>query len=586
MYGEGAPAFKEAPPRPLVQRLAPLVGQLRRYRPDSGKRDLVAGITVAALAMPSAMAYAEVAGLQPVNGLYALLLPTVAYALLGSSRQLVIGPEGSLSAMVAVSVLAFAAQGSQHAAELAAMLALLTAGFYVLALIARLGWLADYFSRPVLIGYIHGIAIVLIVGQLGKMLGLSISASDPIPQLVEVVKEIPSTSLSTLCVSVVSLAVLLPLRYLAPRFPAALLVVVGGIAVSAALNLSEHGVAVVGAIPSGLPSISLPRPTVSQTVQLIPAAAGLFLVSFADEILTARSYAQRHNEHIGVTQELRAMAAANAVAGLTQALPVGASGSRTAVADATGARSQISGLVAASAILLILLFLTAPIAHLPKAVLGAAIVSAAIGLIRPESWRKLARTDRVELAIAASTTAGVVIVGVLAAVVFAVALTIIDAVRRSARPGDAVLGYDPEVGRWVDVSADPDAQITPGVVVYRLEDRLFFANVSYVKQRVHEAVRGAPSRANWVVLDSEAVIDVDSTGLQALRELISELAGEGVSLSIARARRRLRSTLDSGGISELVGAEHIHPTVRAAVAACTATSVQLSAAHPEAGIRA
>ncbi len=243
MYGEGAPAFEEAPARPFVQRLAPLVGQLRRYRPDSGKRDLVAGITLAALAMPSAMAYAEVAGVQPVNGLYALLLPTVAYALLGSSRQLVIGPEGSLSAMVAASVLAFAAQGSQHAAELAAMLALLTAGFYVLALIARLGWLAHYFSRPVPIGYIHGIAIVLIVGQPGKMLGLSISAMDPIPQLVEVVREIPSTSLSTLCVSVVSLAVLLPLRYLSPRFPAALLVVVGGIAVSAALNLSEHGFA-------------------------------------------------------------------------------------------------------------------------------------------------------------------------------------------------------------------------------------------------------------------------------------------------------------------------------------------------------
>ena len=215
---------------------------------------------MAALAVPSAMAYAELAGLSPVNGLYALLLPTVAYALLGSSRRLVVGPEGSISALVAVSVLSFAAAGSADAAELAAMLALLVGACYLLALVLRLGWVADYFSRPVLVGYIHGVVVVLIIGQLGKLTGISISASDPIPQLVEAIKEIGNVNAATLAVAAGALAVMLPLRWIAPRFPAALVVVVVGIALSSWLNLDQHGVAVVGEIPSGLPSLTVPTP--------------------------------------------------------------------------------------------------------------------------------------------------------------------------------------------------------------------------------------------------------------------------------------------------------------------------------------
>jgi len=254
--------------------VVPIVQQLRGYRVGSARLDLLAGVTVAALAVPSAMAYAELAGLSPVNGLYALLLPTVAYALLGSSRQLVVGPEGSLSALVAVSVLSFAAAGSADAAELAAMLALLVGACYVLALVLRLGWLADYFSRPVLVGYIHGVAVVLIIDQLGKLTGISITATDPIPQLVEAVKEIGDVGAATLAVAVGALAVMLPLRWIAPRFPAALVVVVAGIALSSWLNHEQHGVAVVGEIPSGLPSLKFPTPPLNQVVDLLPAALG------------------------------------------------------------------------------------------------------------------------------------------------------------------------------------------------------------------------------------------------------------------------------------------------------------------------
>jgi SulP family sulfate permease len=301
---------------------------------------------------------------------------------------------------------------------------------------------------------------------------------------------------------------------------------------------------------------------------LVPAALGLFLVSFADEILTARSYAQRHGERIGVGQEMRAMAAASAAAGVSQGFPIGASGSRTATNDSMGVRSQGAALIAAVAVATILLFLTAPIAHLPKAVLGAAIVSAAVGLVDISSWRALALTDRVEAAIAAVTAIGVVAVGVLEAVVFAVGLTILDAVRRSARPGDAVLGFDAVLGRFADVTEHPDAQVVPGVVVYRLDDRLFFANARYVMRRMREAVRGAPTTARWLVLDAECIAQVDSTGIEALGRLVQEQREEGVSLVVARMRTELKRRIDDAGLDEQIGPARFYPTVRAAVHAC------------------
>jgi SulP family sulfate permease len=524
---------------------------------------VLAGITVAALALPSAMAYAELAGLSPVNGLYALLLPTIAYVLLGSSRQLVIGPEGSIAALVAAAILPLAAVGSAEAVELAAALALLVAACFLAARALRLGWLADYFSRPVLIGYLHGVAVVLVVSQLGKLFGLDIDARDPLRQIGEVVRELGDTSGITLVVGLAALGILIVLRYAAGRFPAALLVVVGAIGISWWLDLEDRGVAVIGNVPSGIPDIAIPIPGGGDALLLLPAAVGIFLVSFADEILTARSFAGKHDQHVRAEQEVLAMGAANAAAGLTQGFPIGASGSRTAVSDSMGVRTQLAGLVAASTILLILLFLTDPISYLPKTVLGAVIVAAAIGLVDPKAWRALWATDRVEVTIAAVTTAGVIAVGVLEALVFAVGLSIVDVVRRSARPHDAVLGWVDELGRYADVAVHPSARVTPGVVVYRLDDRLFFANASYVKGRVLEAVRGAPTTTHSVVFDAEAVTHVDATGLAALEDLVDALRKESIELSIARAKTALIARIVEFGLSGIP----LHPTVRAAVEA-------------------
>jgi sulfate permease, SulP family len=566
-YGETSP-FQPAEQEGLLTRAIPVAGQLPRYRAPSARRDLVAGVTVAALALPAAMAYAEVAGVSPVHGLYALLLPTLAYVLLGSSRQLIVGPEGSISTLVAVAILPLAAAASLGAAELAAMLALLVAACFALARVLRLGWIADYFSRPVLIGYIHGVAVVLVIGQLGKLLGLSIDARNPLPQLWEVARELGSVSGVTLGLAAVALAALLSLRLVMPRLPGALIVVVLAIGLSWGLDLQAHGVAVVGAIPPGLPSFDVPTPAWQDVIHLVPAAVGIFLVSFADEILTARTFAGNRGQHVRASQELVAMGAANAAAGFTQGFSIGASGSRTAVNDDMGARTQIAGLVAAGTVLVILLFLTEPVQYLPKAVLGAVIVSAAIGLVEPEAWRALAAVDRVEVAIAGVTTGCVVGFGVLEALGVAVGLSVIDTVRRSARPHDAVLGWVERLGRYADVSLHKTARVTPGVVVYRLDDRLFFANARYFKGRVREAIRAAPAPVSWLVFDAEAVTHADSTGLEALEQLTKDLRADGITLVVARLRTRMEKQFEVAGVTETIGRERFYPSVHAAVDAC------------------
>jgi MFS superfamily sulfate permease-like transporter len=366
-----------------------------------------------------------------------------------------------------------------------------------------------------------------------------------------------------------ALLILLPLRFTAPRVPAPLIAVVGGIVLSSALSLSSRGVATVGHIPSGLPSVGLPSVSDPGLATLAPSALGLFLLIFADGVLTARSYAGKNGQQVDAGQELLAMGVAQAAAGVTHGFPVGASGSRTAVNDAAGVRTQAAGLLAAAVVALVLLFLTAPIADLPKAVLGAVIVSAAIGLVDPGAWRDLARTDHVEVALAGVTMAGVLVVGVLPAIAFAVGLSIIDVVRRSARPHDAVLGWVPQLGRYADVAVHRSAKVEPGVVVYRLDDRLFFANAGYVKGRVREALRGTPVEARWLVFDAEAVSHVDSAGLDALRELAEDLRQKGIGLLVARLKTPVQEGFDESGLTEAIGRDRFHPTVRAAVEAAS-----------------
>lgn len=565
---EDASPFRQRAEQRLLERAFPVIEQVPGYPRRSLSRDLIAGITVAALAIPAAMAYAEIAGLDPIHGLYALLLPAVAYMVFGSSRQLIIGPEGALVVLVAAAVAPLADDPGQYAAA-AAMLAVLVAAASAVARLLRLGWVADYFSRPVLVGYIHGIAVVLIVGQMGKIFGLSIEADDPLPQMQEILDELNHVNGLTVLIGLVSLAVLLVLRRLARKVPAALVVVVGGIVLSAVADLDQRDVAVIGDIPAGLPSLTWPSLPLGDVVALIPAAAGIFLVSFADGILTARSFAGQRGQRIDADQELVALSAANLSAGVTQGFPVGASGSRTAVNDQMGGRTQIVGAIAALVVTVVLLFLTAPVELLPTACLGAVIVGAAIGLIEPKMWRALARAGRSQVVVATVAAVGVVVLGVLPALVLAVLLSIVETVTRSAQPHDAVLGWVDRLGRYADVSVHPSARTAPGVVVYRLDDRLFFANARYVRARVAEAVAGANTPARHLVFDAEAVADIDATGVQALEELSLSLRHQGIGLGVARLKQPMHEVFDATGLTTTIGSENFHPTVRAAVHAYT-----------------
>ena len=566
-YGEHASPFRRVPRKPVVQRLLPVSEELPRYGRGTLRRDVLAGITVAALALPAGMAYAELAGLSPAAGLYALLLPTVAYTLLGSSRQLIVGPEGSIAALVATAIIPLAGNDAGRYAWLASLLALLVAGVYLLARMVKLGWVADYFSRAVLVGYIHGVAVFLIIGQLGKLFGLDIQATDPFPQLLEVGRELSELDPTTLVVAIACLAPVLVIRRLAPRFPGSLIVVILAIAASAILDLEARGVAVAGEIPPGLPGFDLPPIRISDVWALLPAALGIFFVGFSDAILTARSFAGKHGQHVRADQELFALGVANLAAGATQSFAVGASGSRTAVNDQMGGRTQIAGLVGAGSIALVLLFLTEPMRYLPKATLGAVIVAAAIGLIEPEAWRTLARTHRFEVMIAATTTICVVAIGVIGALGIAVVLSIVDVVRRGATPHDAVLGWVERLGRYADVRLHPSARVVPGVLVYRLDDGLFFANANYVRGRIREGIEGAPAAVRWFVFDAEALTRIDATGVAALLSTIDSLRADDITFVVARLKGPMRASFASPGLTDSIGEEHFYPTVRAAVAA-------------------
>jgi sulfate permease, SulP family len=563
-YEGDASPFQRPARRPLLQRLAPVTENLRGYRGGTLRRDLLAGVTVAALALPASLAYAEIAGLSPVIGLYALLLPAVAYALFGSSRQVIVGPDGSIAALVGAAVIPLVAEPQQRA-SLAALLALLVGAVFLGAWAARLGWMADYFSRPVLIGYLHGVAAVLIIGQLGKLLGLSMSAQTPPAQVIEIAREITDLSWTTFAVGLACLAALLLMSWLSPKTPGPLIVVVLAIVVSAAVGLANMGVAVVGQIPAGLPSLEVPDFRLRDILTLLPAAVGIFFVAFTSEILTARSVAGRHGQHVHANTELAALGAVNIAAGISQGFPVGASGSRTSVNDQMGARSQLAGLLAVAVIVLVLIFLTGPIQYLPEATLGAVIVTAALGMIDLEAWRGLARVSRVEVSIAAITVAGVITVGVLRALLLAVALSVVDAVRRSAKPHDAVLGWVERLDRYADVRLHPTAKITPGVLVYRLDDRLFFANAHYVKGRIREAIAGAPAPVRWLVFDAEALNHVDATGVRTLTDLIDSLRKESITFVFARLHGHMSDHLSEAGVVDLVGEDHLYPTVHAAV---------------------
>ena len=531
--------------------------------------DVVAALAVTAYLVPQCMAYARLAGLPPVQGLWAALPALLVYAALGTSRKLSVGPE-SASALLAGAAVASLAGGGTPAerAAVAAALALAVGVLALLAWAARLGFLADLLSRPVLVGYMAGVALIMVVSQLPNLTGVRSERRETLARLADVARGLDRLRPAPLLVALGVVAALVALRR-ARRLPAPLLVVLAATVVTAAFDLDARGVATVGEVPSGLPVPALPSLPAGDWPAVFVAAAGILVVAFSDNILTARAFAERGREVVDANQELLALAGANAAAGLAGGLPVSSSGSRTAIVDASGGRSQVTSVVAAACLAMVLLVAGPLLESFPLAALGGLIVYAAARLVDPGEMRRIARFRRSEAVVCAAAFAGVVAFDVLPGIGIAVALSVAELFARIARAHDAVQGEVPGLAGLHDVKDYQAARTIPGLVVYRYDAPLCFANAEDFRRRVIDAVAEAARAVpvEWVVLNMEANVEIDVTASDMLEDLRSELAEAGIELALARVKHDLTVHLDRAGLTARIGPERLFFTLPTAIEA-------------------
>jgi sulfate permease, SulP family len=546
-------------------RLLPGLAVLRRYQRAWLPRDLLAGVTVAAYLVPQVMAYAEVAGLPPATGLWAVLPALVLYPLLGSSASLSMGPESTTALMTAVAIGPLAAGSPARYAHLAASLALLTGLLAVAAWLVRLGFLADLLSRPVLVGYLSGVGLIMIADQLGRVTGVPVTGELFFAQLSSFARHLGTARPATIGLAAAVLIFLFVVHWRWPHAPGPLLAMVLATAAVAAFGLSAHGLRVVGPIPAGLPVPGLPDVHPAVLRQLLLPAFSVLIVGFSDDVLTARSFARR-DERVRPNQELLALGAANVGASMLRGFPVSSSASRTAIAVATGSKTQVYSVVAAGSVILVLLLFRPVLAAFPVAALGAIVIYAAVRLIDVTAFRRLLAFRRGELVVALSACAGVLVFNILYGVLIAVGISVADLLVRVARPHDAVLGRVPGVAGMHDVDDYPAARTVPGLVVYRYDAPLFFANPEDFRRRALAAAdAAAPIR--WFVLNVEANVEVDFTALEAVDAVRTELARQGVVFALARVKQDLLARLEAFGLASKIGTELLFPTLPVAVQA-------------------
>lgn len=561
--------------RALWERLLPGLAVLRDYDKVWMRGDVLGGITVAAYLVPQVLAYAEVAGLPAVTGLWAVGPSLLVYAVLGSSRRLSVGPESTTALMTAAGIgaLVTGAGGVAMRQEMAALLAIAVGLICVVGFLTRLGFLSDLLSKPVLVGYMAGIAALMVVSQIGKVTGIRVQGDSFVQELTYAFTHLGAVHVPTLLLSAGVLVVLLGFQRLRPTWPGPLIGMLGATLVVAVLGLVDRaGVSVVGDVPQGLPAIRVPDLGNVDVWRLLPAALGIAVVAYSDNVLTGRAFAARHRESIDSNQEFLALGGANVATGLLQGFPVSSSGSRTVIADAMGARTQLHSLVSLVLVVATLLWLGPVIGAFPTAALGAVVVYAAIRLVDIPEMRRIAAFRRSELVLALSTTAAVLLFGVLPGIGAAIALSVLDLLRRIVHPHDGVLGYVPDVAGMHDIDDHPDAVQVPGLVVYRYDSPLFFANADDFTRRALEVVDAAQQRGGveWFLLNAEANTEVDLTAVDALEALRATLERRGIVFAMARVKEDMRVSLEAGGLVEQVGADLIFPTLPTAVAAYAA----------------
>jgi SulP family sulfate permease len=546
---------------------------LSGYQREWLRGDVLAGVTVAAYLIPQVMAYAEVAGLPAVTGLWAASAALLVYVVLGSSPQLSVGPESTTALMTATALAGLAAGEPERYAALAAALAGLVGLVCVVAWVARLGFLADLLSRPVLVGYMAGVALLMVVSQLGKLTGLVVRGDTPLEEMGFVLRHLADVDRPTVVLALVVLVFLLLASRYFPRAPVPLVGMLLATGAVALLDLDSKGVALVGAVPRGVPALQLPHIRAEDLRTLLPAALGVAMVAFSDNVLTARAFAARNQTALDANQELLALGAANLASAAAQGFPVSSSGSRTAIGDSLGSRTQLYSVVAVGAVVLSVAFLGPVLAAFPRAALGAMVVYAAVRLVDVPEFRRIGAFRRVELGLAVGTTAAVLVLGALQGVLVAVTLSVLDLVHRVTRPHDGILGYVPGLPGMHDVDDYPQATPVPGLVVYRYDSPLFFANAQDFTKRALAALDSAPAPAHWFLLNAEANVTVDLTAADTLEALRQEVRRRGVVFAMARVKQELRDDLERTGFIARVGEERMFMTLPTAVQAYVEWSV-------------
>ena len=513
--------------------------------------EALAGFTLAAVGIPEVLGYAKIAGMPLVTGLYTLLLPMAVYAVLGSSRHLVVAADSATAVILAAALTGLAATGSERYVRLAGLAALLTGGLLFVARLARLSFLANFLSRTVLVGFLTGVGIQVAVGQLPDMLGVTAVGGQTLPKLVHTVRALPHVHWADVAISIAVIVVVVVARWINRRIPGLLIAVIIAIIVSWASDLSGHGVAVVGSVPRGLPSLSLPALGRRDVAALLGAAVSMFVVILAQSAATSRAYAAKYEEPFSEATDLVGLGAANAAAAFTGTFVVNGSPTKTQIVDSAGGRSQLSQLTASAVVLIVLVLLTGPLAYLPDAALAAVVFLIAVELIDVKGMRHILGCRKHEFAVALLTAAAVVVLGVEYGIALAIIASIVDHLRHSYSPLNSVLVKSP-AGHWHAIPAEPGARTEEGLVVYRFGTSLYYANASRLVEDVAALVgHGGPPR--WMILDCAAIGDVDYTASAALVKLIEHVHQHHVHLVLSSVLGPVRQQLDRYGISKALG---------------------------------
>jgi sulfate permease, SulP family len=544
----------------------------RGYRKQWLAGDVAAGISGCLIMIPSVIAYARLTGLPPESGLYAALVPLLVYPFFTSSPQVIVGPDIAICLLMASAIAPLAGGDPKHAAALAATLSLASGVLLLLGSRFKLGKASDFLSKPVLVGYMTGAALILAVSQLSGLLGLPLAKNDFFPRLIEAFHRRHEAHLPTLFFGLGLLALIVGLHRFAPKVPAAIVACVAATAISLAFHLETHGIAVVGNFPGGLPGWALPRAQWPEIHSLLPAAMGIAFLTYTEGILLARAFAAKNGYDVAPNQELTALGAANVCNSFFQGFPVTGSQSRTTINDEAGAKTQMASLVMAVCVALFLLFLTPLLARLPEVALAAILIYGGWTLVEFQAMKRIYQRYRVAAAIAALTTLGVLAAGVVPGILLGVILSLLTLIDRISHPPDAVLRELPGHG-FHDVGQTA-GQTLPGLVAYRFYAPLLFSNCGYFSERVHKLQAAAfASPVRWFLLDAQAITDIDGTAVEMLQAWHVELKDKGIELKIAHANRPLRALLESTGLEGEIGGESFYPSVHECVEAFAKTKL-------------